>query len=358
MVNLRLIPLICLFLLGLMSSSCGVKGSIDSGSSSGGDGGGGTPTIWKPFDYLTLTTDQVVLKTMALEPNAVTPPDYGFDEGNVSLRGQFRFDTARKTLVHERSLASGGSWNDFTLFPPDSNGMLGFFKLNQIKKISVLIKGQHNANSSFAQCGLAFGFGTAVGHANAAGASTNLSLAGRNWASATNAAKNPRDYFRISYASQTALEKIVIDAPINSFNAASEWTNFTTAEWREAAGEIDLIGNAAGLNVAGDYITYKMTLDFDKTNRTVTVTISDLGSNVTMTGWGTSKSVVWDYTQAVGATDGVTGSARGGLDLTNVTGATAMSWDDFHKQTFKLGFVGNQMARLCEYSDLQLTFEP
>lgn len=295
---------------------------------------------------------------MSLEPNATAPTDYGFNEGNGSLRGQFRFDDARKTFLYERSLASGISWNDYTIFPPDTNGMLGFFKLNEIKRISVLIKSQSNANTGFSQCGLAFGFGTAAGHSIATGASTELRLAGRSWAGATNPQKNPRDYFRISYSAQTAVEKVVVDAPINSFNAGSEWANFTAAEWLESAGEVNLIANGAGIDLAGDYITYKMTLQFDKDNHSIDIGVSDLGSNVTMTGWGTSKSVTWDYSAAVGTVDGVTGTARSGLDLTNVTGPGAMSLDDFHEQTFKLGFVGNQMARVCEYSDLQVVFEP
>ncbi len=303
------------------------------------------------FTSFSLTSAQSDIATMTLESLGNAPGDYGFDETNPALRGRFRFDSTSKSLFFERSVASTNSWNDFTLFPPSLGAVAGY-SFSEINKISVVIKAQQNANSGNSMCGLSLGFGTGTGNVNAALASTNLRLLGRNWLSATNGNKDARDFIRFGY-NFGADEKFVIDSPINSYNRAGAWDGFTTAEWRESAGEFNLI---SGVDNAGDYLTYRMDITFDKVAHTVTALITPLASNVSMSGWAPSQSFVWDYSVSSTATTGG-GLPRGGLDLTNVTGTSALSWDDFHAAKFSIGFVGNQYPRSCEFSGLQVTLE-
>jgi hypothetical protein len=71
-----------------------------------------------------------------------------------------------------------------------------------------------------------------------------------------------------------------------------------------------------------------------------------------MTGWQ-AQTVVWDPSQPVSNVSSG-GVPRGGLDLTNVTGPTAMTLAELNNEYVNLGFVGNMAPRSCEFSEFKI----
>lgn len=276
--------------------------------------------------------------------------DYGYAAGNAGLRGHFTFQSNK--LIFERTTDSAGAWADHIFIPSDNLTTLRH-KLGDLQTVSVIIKAQLNVDDPglATGCGMVFGFGDTTGHTNAANIGASMRLGNRDWALSANADKQARDYFRIIFETGKDNEKLTIDAPINSYNGGTSWTNYTAANWRETAGEFDVMRNTT-LTTAGDYITYRQDMVFDIEGGSIQVTITPLDSNLDMSQWQ-AQTITWDITQPVG-TLSTGGSSRSGLDLTNVTGATAMSLAELAEQNVVLGFVGNLAPRLCEFSDFTI----
>ncbi|NJL26210.1 MAG: hypothetical protein HC902_14345 [Calothrix sp. SM1_5_4] len=266
--------------------------------------------------------------------------------------GVFRFDSVTGVVIFERSLASGTSWSDVNFVPNGFNSILRH-KLKDLAHVSVEIKAQLNVSSPGlpTACAMLFAFGDGTAHVNAPNMGTNMRVANRDWTLSPNANKTPRDYFRIGFETFPDAEKLTIDAPINSYNQASAWGGFTAAQWREVAGEFNVM-RTTSLTSAGDYIVYRQDMYFNLANNQVVVTITPLSSNLDMTDWQT-QTVVWDPSQPVGATV-ASGSLRGGFDLTNITGPAAITLNDLGEEYVNIGFTGNQAPRACEFSNLRI----
>ncbi|RYZ68351.1 MAG: hypothetical protein EOP05_16500 [Proteobacteria bacterium] len=182
-----------------------------------------------------------------------------------------------------------------------------------------------------------------------------MRLGNRDWLSASHSNKNAKDYVRFSYHPSTTFERIVIDTGMNTFNY-NGYTNFTSAEWREPAGDaIDIISSSSDFTKVGDSITFRQTLTIDSVLNTITITIEPISSNVDMTGWKTSTNQVWQFDAPISTPDAPTGTPRRGFDLSNVYGAAPMLMSDFLNQTFQLGFSANGSIRACEFADLKVT---
>lgn len=308
--------------------------------------------LTEPLQSLALSSDEATTKLSTVNSLGGSKADYGYVQGSTSYRGRFRLDSSTRTMIHERVTDVTNIWSDFN-FIPDGNAALLRHKIGTIHKVGVVIKAQLNSNAPTIAtgCGLLFGFGSGTGHPNASKLGASLRIHDRDWSLSSNSNKTPRDYFRILYETQPGQEKVTVDAPINSFNGTSEWSNFTASQWRESAGELDVM-RSTDLQTAGDSITYYQGVTFDWDNARVQIDIVPLSSNLDMSSW-IPQTVTWDLTAAVGAT-ATTGSARGGLDLTNVNGVSAMSIGDFKEEPVTIGFTGNQAPRVCEFSQLQI----
>lgn len=308
--------------------------------------------LTEPLQSLTLATDEPTTKLSTVDSLGGVKSDYGYVQGSTSYRGRFRLDTSSRTIIHERVTDVTNIWSDFN-FIPDGNEALLRHKIGTIHKVGVVIKAQFNSNAPTIAtgCGLLFGFGNGTGHPNASKLGASLRIHDRDWSLSSNSNKTARDYFRILYETQPGAEKLTIDAPINSYNGTSDWSNFTAAQWREAASEFNVM-RSTDLETAGDYITYYQGITFDWDASTVQIDIVPMSSNLDTSSWR-SQSVTWDLTAAVGSL-AATGSSRGGLDLTNITGSAAMSMDDFKEEPVTIGFTGNQAPRVCEFSQLQI----
>jgi hypothetical protein len=306
----------------------------------------------QPLPSLPFTNDDTVNVTKAVGSLGENRGDFGFDETDANLRGHFTYNASTYTLSFKRSAASGSAWADWNFIPNDGQSLLRH-KLKDMKSVSVIIKAQINADqpSLGTGCGIIFGFGSGTGHPNAASLGASLRLADRDWSASPNANQTPRDYFRILYEAAMSNQKLTVDAPVNSFNMPNAWDRFTAAQWRESASEFAVM-RTTSLTTAGDWLTYKQTMQFDMKAGTVTVTIQPLTSNVDMSQWQ-SQTVTWDISQPVTATS-ASGSARGGLDLTNATGATAMTLSELGEQYVTVGFTGNLAPRVCEFTQLNI----
>jgi hypothetical protein len=321
-------------------------------------GGGGeltldaalTALVVKPLKSFSFTQDDTVNHTMTVGSLGDSRVDYGYATGNAALRGHYRMEAQK--MIFERTTDSAGAWADHIFIPSDNNSTLKY-QLKTMNSVSVKIKAQLNVDAPglATGCGLVFGFGASAGHSNATAIGANLRIADRDWSLAANSNKTPRDYFRVIWETGKDNERLTIDAPINSYNGGTDWTNYTASQWRESVGEFEVMRNTA-IETAGDYVTYRQDIALDVAAGSITVTITPLESNVSMSGWQ-AQTTTWDLTQAVG-TLSTGGSARSGLDLTNITGSAAMSLADLAEQYVVLGFVGNLAPRLCEFSDFKI----
>lgn len=228
-----------------------------------------TDEIIEPLETIIISDLDADNEASHLGPLGVPRTDWGYDPEDATKRGFFKFDKETKSLIFERSEISGGAWVDSN-FIPSENADLLTHRLGDIKKISVQIRSQINinlkkssSNGKGSMCGIFLGFGDTGPHANASKFGSSLSMNNRDWSLATNSKKNPRDYIRFLYSAHYSKEKFSIDAPINSYNKKGKWKNFTAASWREQDGEIDVLTGTSGLETAGDYLDYLLTIEFD-----------------------------------------------------------------------------------------------
>ncbi len=313
--------------------------------------------VVRPLDSFWLTTDQSQIKQMVVHALGDTAGDYGFDETNNGLRGRFQFDPTAKAVVFDRSNASAGAYQDFNFFPADPSGVLKF-RLRDVRSVSVKVRALYATDNTVAMCGLVFGYGAATGASQAPLSGVNLRMLNRDWSLATNNTKHARDYWRVFYQPSITNERIVIDSPISSYAQTNAYDLFTSSEWSQHNGDdIDLIPSTSDFYHASDWVTFRQTLTLDREAHKMTIKIEPLDSNVDRSDWKNSLERVWNMSEDPTLRDPLTNSARGGLDLANISGPTPLTWPDFYNQTFQFGFSANGWPQGCTFSDLNVTLE-
>ena len=278
--------------------------------------------------------------------------------------GQFVYSgSASPASLSYQPSAIPASWFDVMYFPDDSNLE---FTLFSVSEVSVDIHQQLANSGQGSACGLVLAFGNASGHPNAAHASKNMRLEGRDWNASTNSSHTARDLIRISYEAgygPATAEGIYIDPLINDFNLASgnSWNN---VQFSSTNGQFSVQRGATTGAHLGDSISYRFTLKFDHVAHTITTMISPPSTSssafqATINGaqgdtsaWQT-QSAVWRLTNPTNTVDS-SGDNRGGLDLTHVAGAS-YGFADFEKEPISIGFLNNLNTNGCTFTHMTIS---
>ena len=277
--------------------------------------------------------------------------------------GQFIYSGSASpaSLAYQPS-AIPASWFDVMYFPDDSN--LSFI-LSSVSEVSVDIHQQLGSPGQGSSCGLGLAFGNASGHPNAAHASKNMRLEGRDWNTSTNSSHTARDLIRISYQAggSPITEGIFIDPLINDFNLASgnSWNN---VQFSSTHAQFSMQRGAMTGAHVGDALSYRFTLKFDPVAHTITTTISPPSTSSTAfqatingapgdTSTWQTQSAVWKLTNPTSTVD-PSGDNRGGLDLSHVAGAS-YGFSDFEKEPVSIGFLNNLNANGCTFTHMTIS---